>query len=111
MFKQLNKLGLLDRFESLLSGVVYSQIEVKVKKTCPKEWAEPLLSGLREWLKETLVPWLAVPYSRGSKSGMLKAIRVPSIYNKIEAEESRAMISGIVSKFDFYLCRILCDLR
>jgi anaphase-promoting complex subunit 2 len=81
LFRQLDILGLLDRYESLLSNVVYQQIEHKVSESCPKEWSETRLTGLREWLKETLVPWLAVPYSRGSKTGITIARQLNHSYS------------------------------
>lgn len=74
LFQSLDTLGLLDRYESLLSGVVYHQIERRVSETCPKEWEQPQLASLRGWLRETVVPWLAGPYARGSKTGKSTSI-------------------------------------
>jgi anaphase-promoting complex subunit 2 len=68
LFPLLETLGLLDRFESLMSGIVYDEIEKKVAETCPKVWTVAQLSQLRDWLKQTVVPWLASPYARGAKT-------------------------------------------
>ncbi len=68
LFPQLELLGLLDRYESLMSGVVYDEIEQKVSSTCPKVWDTPQLTALRTWLRENVVPWLASPTQGVQKS-------------------------------------------
>ncbi|KZS92899.1 hypothetical protein SISNIDRAFT_474501 [Sistotremastrum niveocremeum HHB9708] len=95
VFQRFEVLGFLDRYESLLASVVYQQIELRVAETCPKEWTSRKLADLRTWLKEKIVPWLAAPYARGART----------------VEDARAMVSGIISRFDFHVCRTLCDLR
>ncbi|KAI0365712.1 ubiquitin-protein ligase [Pilatotrama ljubarskyi] len=88
-------LGLLERYESLISSVCYEYIEAHVYETCAKKWDEPMLPKLREWMTETIVPWMIMPYARGARS----------------AEEARAMLQGVGSRFDYHVCKTLCDLR
>ncbi|EIW59111.1 ubiquitin-protein ligase [Trametes versicolor FP-101664 SS1] len=88
-------LGLLERYESLISSVCYEYIEAHVLETCAKKWDEPMLPKLREWMTEKIVPWMIMPYARGARS----------------AEEARAMLQGVGSRFDYHVCKTLCDLR
>ncbi|KAF8264772.1 ubiquitin-protein ligase [Lactarius quietus] len=80
-------LGLADRYESLIAS--------HVVETCAGKWDEPMLSQLREWMAEKVVPWMLLPYARGAKT----------------AEEARTMLQGVGSRFDFHVCKTLCDLR
>ena len=62
-------LGLADRYESLIASVCYEHIEKHVMETCTGKWDEPMLSQLREWMAEKVVPWMLLPYARGAKTG------------------------------------------
>lgn len=62
-------LGLVDRYESLVASVCYEHIEKHVSDTCAGKWDEPMLSKLRAWMAEKVVPWMLLPYARGAKSG------------------------------------------
>jgi hypothetical protein len=62
-------LGLADRYESLIASVCYEHIEMHVVETCAGKWDEPMLSQLREWMAEKVVPWMLLPYARGAKTG------------------------------------------
>ncbi|KAM5531321.1 hypothetical protein V8D89_015036 [Ganoderma adspersum] len=88
-------LGLLDRYESLVASVCYEYIEEHVMETCAKKWDESMLTPLREWMAEKVVPWMVMPYARGARS----------------AEEARSMLQGVGSRFDYHVCKTLCDLR
>jgi anaphase-promoting complex subunit 2 len=110
-------LGLADRYESLIASVCYEHIEKHVVETCTGKWDEPMLSQLREWMAEKVVPWMLLPYARGAKTG---AWPVPSpplpvlsldSYVGLSAEEARTMLQGVGSRFDFHVCKTLCDLR
>lgn len=61
-------LGLADRYESLIASVCYEHIEKHVMETCTGKWDEPMLSQLREWMAEKVVPWMLLPYARGAKT-------------------------------------------
>ncbi|KAI0822342.1 ubiquitin-protein ligase [Trametes gibbosa] len=88
-------LGLLERYESLISSTCYEHIEAHVNETCGKKWDEPMLAKLRGWMTEKIVPWMIMPYARGARS----------------AEEARGMLQGVGSRFDYHVCKTLCDLR
>ncbi|RPD62311.1 hypothetical protein L226DRAFT_532671 [Lentinus tigrinus ALCF2SS1-7] len=88
-------LGLLDRYESLIASVCYEYIEAHVMETCAKKWEESMLTYLREWMAEKVVPWMVMPYARGART----------------AEEARQMLQGVGSRFDYHVCKTLCDLR
>ena len=61
-------LGLLDRYESLIASVCYEYIEAHVMETCTKKWDESMLTVLREWMAEKVVPWMVMPYARGARN-------------------------------------------
>ncbi|KAI8971172.1 ubiquitin-protein ligase [Trametes punicea] len=88
-------LGLLERYESLISSVCYEHIEAHVYGTCAKKWDESVLPKLRDWMTDKIVPWLVMPYARGARS----------------AEEARSMLQGIGSRLDYHIYKTLCDLR
>lgn len=62
-------LGLLDRYESLIATVCYEYIEAHVAETCAQKWDEALLTTLREWMAENVVPWMVMPYARNARTG------------------------------------------
>ncbi|KAI0269951.1 ubiquitin-protein ligase [Gloeopeniophorella convolvens] len=88
-------LGLADRYEALVAGVCYAHIEAHVREACARCWDAPMLAALREWMAEKVVPWMLLPYARGAKT----------------TEEARTMLQGVGSRFDFHVCKTLCDLR
>ncbi|TFK89728.1 ubiquitin-protein ligase [Polyporus arcularius HHB13444] len=88
-------LGLLDRYESLIASVCYEYIEAHVMETCAKRWHESMLTCLRGWMTDRVVPWMVMPYARGARS----------------ADEARQMLQGVGSRFDYHMCKTLCDLR
>ena len=61
-------LGMLERFESLISSVCYEAIEKHARDKCAKSWAEPELANLREWMTDCIVPWMLLPYARGARN-------------------------------------------
>ncbi|KAH9992043.1 ubiquitin-protein ligase [Russula vinacea] len=88
-------LGLADRYESLIASVCYEHIEAHVLEMAAGKWDEPVLVRLREWMADKVVPWMLLPYARGAKT----------------TEEARTMLQGVGSRFDFHVCKTLCDLR
>lgn len=61
-------MGMLERFESLISSVCYEAIEKRVWDKCAKSWEEPELANLREWMTDCIVPWMLLPYARGARN-------------------------------------------
>ena len=62
-------LGLLDRYESLISSVCYERIETHVLESCAGKWEEPMLVQLRNWMADKIVPWMVMPYARNARNG------------------------------------------
>lgn len=62
------RLGLLDRYENMIASVGYEQIEGRIAETCPRNWNEPMLKGLREWSSQKIVHWMVLPFARGARS-------------------------------------------
>lgn len=69
LWGSLEQLGLLDRYESLISSVCYEYIEAHILETCTRKWGERMLQPLREWMTNKIVPWMVMPYARGARSG------------------------------------------
>lgn len=67
-------LGLLDRYESLISSVCYEHIETHILETCAEKWGTPMLNQLREWMTNKIVPWMVMPYARGARSGKCHSV-------------------------------------
>lgn len=116
MLDQLDTLGILEDFESLISPVLVEQIRTKVMETCPKEWGEPQLAKLRAWFNERAVPWMAATYARGASDSMCARsfgvfILCFLIGVAFADEQLRATLQPIAGKFDYHMCKILCDLR
>lgn len=66
-----DELGLLDRYEAVISSVGYEHIEKYVQASCAEKWDTSMLVGLRKWMAEKIVPWMLMMYAResaGSKS-------------------------------------------
>ncbi|XP_006463280.1 hypothetical protein AGABI2DRAFT_186909 [Agaricus bisporus var. bisporus H97] len=95
IWQSFETLGLIDRYESIIATVGYEFIEHHVLDTCTAEWSRPMLSELRDWMSEKVVPWMLLIYARGATN----------------AEEARAMLQGVGSRFDFHINKTLCDLR
>lgn len=68
LWNAFDQLGLLDRYESLISSVCYEHIETHIQESCSGKWGEPMLARLREWMAEKVVPWMIMPYARGARS-------------------------------------------
>lgn len=62
-------LGLVDRYESLIASVCYEHIENHVRSICQGRWDEPMLTILRDWMADKVVPWMLLPYARGARNG------------------------------------------
>lgn len=63
------KLGFMDRYESLVSTVCHEHVEEYVLGTCEREWSDPMLASIREWMANKIVPWMVMPYARGARNG------------------------------------------
>jgi anaphase-promoting complex subunit 2 len=71
----LETLGLVDRYESLIASVGYEYIEANVLSTCAGKWSAPMLSQVRDWLSNTIVPWMLWPYARGATTSQFLEAR------------------------------------
>ena len=105
-------LGMLERYESLISSVCYEAIEKRVWDQCAKSWEEPELADLREWMTDCIVPWMLLPYARGARNCEgFPAVRTQERLTPFSAEEAKVMLQGVGARFDFHMCKTLCDLR
>ncbi|KAJ3907968.1 hypothetical protein F5879DRAFT_939513 [Lentinula edodes] len=95
MWQAFETIGLLDRYENIIASVGYEHIEAHVFSTCTGQWSEPMLGQLRKWMTDKVVPWMLLMYAR----------------NATTADDARAMLQNVGSRFDFHMAKTLCDLR
>ncbi|KAJ3771281.1 hypothetical protein FB446DRAFT_741057 [Lentinula raphanica] len=95
MWQAFETLGLLDRYENIIASVGYEHIEAHVVATCTGQWSESMLGQLRKWMTDKVVPWMLLMYAR----------------NATTADDARAMLQNVGSRFDFHMAKTLCDLR
>ena len=62
------QLGFIGRYENLISSVLYEQIERRVIETCKGVWSVSTLHTVRDWMVETIVPWMIFPYAKSAKT-------------------------------------------
>ncbi|KIK83953.1 hypothetical protein PAXRUDRAFT_832015 [Paxillus rubicundulus Ve08.2h10] len=95
LWQAFDTLSLIERYETLIASVGYEYIESHVLEICTGQWAEPMLGNLRSWMIDKIVPWMLWPFARGATN----------------ADEAKAMMQGVGSRFDFHMHKTLCDLR
>jgi anaphase-promoting complex subunit 2 len=96
-----------------VASVGYEHIEAHVLATCTGEWERPMLEGLRTWMSDKIVSWMLAPYARGASNGESSCVDHDRVLNDWiwVADEARAMLQGVGSRFDFHMNKTLCDLR
>ena len=68
-------LGLMDRYDSIIASVGYEHIEAHVLSTCTGQWGKPVLSDLKNWMADKMIPWMLVTYARNAQTSMFSDIR------------------------------------
>lgn len=89
-------ISLLDRYDPLLFGLVYEEIEKKVERDCKGEFAEPRLARLLEWLNDDVLEWVSGFYATSVAGGQ---------------EEAKKMLKPTFSRFDYHVNKTLGALR
>jgi len=76
LWQAFDKLGLIDRYETIIATVGYEFIEQHVLETYAGEWSRPILSELHNWMAEKFVPWMVLVYARNASNGMSKPLSI-----------------------------------
>lgn len=58
MCLELHKLNLISLSESIFTGILFKQIELKVQRTCAGKFDEKTIDTLIEWLENFVYKWL-----------------------------------------------------
>lgn len=87
---------LLDRYDPLLFGLIYEEIEKKVERDCKGEFGEPRLASLGEWLNGPVMGWVSGLYARSVEGGQ---------------EEAKKMLKPTFSRFEYHVHKTLTLLR
>ncbi|KAI5480345.1 anaphase-promoting complex subunit 2 [Pseudohyphozyma bogoriensis] len=87
---------LLDRYDPLLFGLIYEEIEKKVERDCKDEFTEGKLTGVLEWLTGPVMEWVAGIYAREGENAM---------------DEAKKMLKPTFSRFEYHVHKTLGLLR
>jgi hypothetical protein len=61
----MHALGLLERYESLITAAANEVTEKHVLDTCKGVWDRPILKELKEWQKDVVKAWLVLFSTEG----------------------------------------------
>ncbi|KAM0747435.1 hypothetical protein T439DRAFT_359225 [Meredithblackwellia eburnea MCA 4105] len=87
---------ILDRYDPLLFGLIYEEIEKKVVQDCKGEYSEPKLAGLVEWLSISVMGWVSQLYSKAVEGGV---------------DGAKKMLKPTFSRFEYHVMKTLGGLR
>lgn len=102
LWQAFDTLSLVERYETLITSVGYEYIETHVLETCAGSWEEPMLPNLRSWMMLKIVPWMLWPFARGATNGTTWSLYI-SRCSSFVADEAKAMIQGVGSRFEFHM--------
>jgi anaphase-promoting complex subunit 2 len=89
-------LALLDRYDPLLFGLIYEEIEAVVERDCKGDFKNPKLSGLLDWLGTHVLGWVCGIYAKDAYGGL---------------EEAKKMLKPTFSRFEYHVHKTLGLLR
>lgn len=87
---------MLDRFDPLLFGLIYEEIEAKVNMDCTGQFGEPKLEALGRWLSERVMSWVTGIYAHSMQG---------------QQEEAKKMLKPTYTRFEYHIHKTLCVLR
>ncbi|GAA5863248.1 hypothetical protein JCM1840_002522 [Sporobolomyces johnsonii] len=92
---------LLDRYDPLLFGLIYEEIEAKVERDCGGEYREKKLEGLLKWLNGAgdgggVMGWISGIYEGNLEGGN---------------DEAKKFLKPTFSRFEYHVHKVLCQLR
>lgn len=98
----LHYLGLFERFEPILFGIIYAKIDEKLEVGCAGDFtSEGLLGGLNEWLVKDIGNWLVRIYSLA--------------FQHLDEESARARavrtLKSAMQRFEWYIATGMFKLR
>ncbi|CEQ40634.1 SPOSA6832_02277, partial [Sporobolomyces salmonicolor] len=92
---------LLDRYDPLLFGLIYEEIEAKVERDCGGQYREKKLEGLLKWLNGAgdgggVMGWVSGIYEGNLEGGN---------------DEAKKFLKPTFSRFEYHVHKVLCQLR
>lgn len=87
---------LLDRYDPLLFGLIYSSIEARVHETCAGQFEEPKLKEVVQWLAGPVTGWVSGVYEKNIEGGL---------------EEARKLLKPTFTRFEYHVHKTLVLLR
>lgn len=95
-------LGLLERFDSLLWDVIYSQIDSRISQACAGDFTTPTqLQSLLEWLDSELGEWLLGIYT----------VAIQSLDEAAARAKALKILKPAMQRFEWYIYSSLFKLR
>jgi anaphase-promoting complex subunit 2 len=89
-------MSLLDRYDPLLFGLIYEEIEKRVHQDCAGQFDGPKLEALGAWLNGPVMGWVSGIYAKSVEGGQ---------------EEAKKMLKPTFSRFEYHVHKTLCLLR
>lgn len=87
---------LLERFDPLLFGLIYEEIESKVDSVCRGEFEQPKLVEVLQWLQGPVVGWVCGVYGKNVEGGV---------------EEAKKLLRPTITRFEYHVHKTMVLLR
>ncbi|GAA5889699.1 hypothetical protein JCM8208_001101 [Rhodotorula glutinis] len=97
---------LLDRYDPLLFGLIYEQIEAKVTGDARGAYTHKQLESLLKWLNGT-----DVTGPNAGVMGLISGIYDFGAEGNVGQEEARKFLKPTLSRFEYHVHKVLCQLR
>lgn len=89
-------ISLLDRYDPLLFGLIYEEIEKKVQRECKADFEQPKLKSLLSWVNGDVLAWVSRVYERNMDGGL---------------EDAKKILKPTFSRFEYHIHKTLVLLR
>lgn len=89
-------ISFLERFDPLLFGLVYEEIENKVNRACRGDFKQSKLQGVLDWVNEDVFDWVSGIYDRNSDGSL---------------DETKKILKPTFSRFEYHIHKTLVQLR
>jgi anaphase-promoting complex subunit 2 len=89
-------ISFLERFDPLLFGLVYEEIESKVQSQCKGDFENPKLQGVLDWVNGDVLRWITGIYDRNSSGS---------------PDDIKKMLKPTFSRFEYHIHKTLAQLR
>lgn len=97
---------LLDRYDPILFGLIYEEIEAKVVRDARGAYAVKQLEPLLKWLNG-----LSITGPDAGVMGLISGVYDFGAEGNVGHEEARKFLKPTLSRFEYHVHKVLCQLR